>query len=795
MNNPKLALIALTFILMGFSVFGQRTVENIPEKFLSPKDLYADQSVWERFITKDGERAFNTPWLVISDRDNNITYKKPSLKSKQKTKMNFGDYGYVTDVSSDGEWIKVVDAALSGNKIRKKYNDYGWVQKEKMLLWTSCIVSPTSYITRKGFLVNRTDHLIPGEAKENALVFKGPKSFDVRGKSEFYSLYFVLKKEGNRILLGKEQRILSRRFINQQLVGWVDATKVLEWNSGIAIEPNFTINGFRERNENKCKRLIGYSQRNAAIQHSENGIIERSKILWDEDPCFVKNNGLISKTNPRRFKGGVLRFPYLNTSNKVETGNYIRSGVIGDIGRRGLIELRDHEREPKIGGVDNLNNKAKNFDIFFIIEGSEFMNNHKDNIIQGISSFVYSIKENRKIGDLKIGFCIYRDKAEEVHYKMIEIVPLTNDHKYALKALRKIEFNNWRERDEYSVFYYGLKEGLTRAKFKKKGTTNIIISIGKFADYRVDNYRRKLASDKRTEETYLNVDEILDDFESLNIHFYSIQQEDVGSKASIYFAKQARNFLIEYSKRLYNKEYGHSNNEPPYINTISGQPQRLKVSNSSYPGFLELPGRGNIISKEFFEKTIKDIFQESLNFPNSDNLICGFGKLNNKEVKREENLKLYSDIYFPKEIVGSSYSPISYVKFMSRVDLRNYMRLLQEITKAEDKPYDEKKKALRNSLIQISKRFINEEAYNITVNELFNHILGAEEAGLWFFENESTFKISEIVDLSDLETDRFINRIMKKENRLYSIYNNPRYEFKYHTGDAVYYWIPFEDLF
>lgn len=386
MTRPKFLCVIIPLLLIAFSLVSQRVVKNIPQKFLSPKDIFDpdNKTPYLKYLYEEDDVAFNTPWLVISDRDNNKTYNQASMDSGVKTTMNFGDYGYVTEVSKDGEWIRVVDAFLSGNEIKKKIKDYGWVRKEKMLLWTSGIVSPFTKIGRKVFLVNKIEAIEPGKMDEMVSVFNDPISVETKRKIDLFKFYFVYKKEDNRLLLAKKQSINNRRFIGNTLVGWVDATKAIEWNTRLAIEPNFTKKGFRERQKDKSKRLIGFGSRTAAEAHATIGAI--SNIWWDNDPSFVMNKDLMSESNPRRFKGEIFRFPYLGAEEKATKRNFIRSGVVHTINGTILPQRIDDrfeeiKRKDKKQGytdeqIDNFFSKEMKFytEVYFPkeIDGSRY---------------------------------------------------------------------------------------------------------------------------------------------------------------------------------------------------------------------------------------------------------------------------------------------------------------------------------------------------------------------------------------------------------------------------------------
>ena len=852
----------LLFVLSQSIAFAQGSVEARPAEFDSPKDYFFDKAKYLEYIEQNYEVKPNKAWLVISDRANNRTFKKPKEGAAQKDVMKFLDYGYVKEVSSDGKWINVIDAKVSGTKVIDEIKDYGWIKKEKMLLWQSGLVSPATQIHRKAFLLNKVNDIetIIKQKGEIAKVYDSPVKSGSLGKKELYQFYYVLKKENRRVLLSEEVEIKSKTHVKRHIIGWVREDKVTEWNTRIAVEPNFSIGGFNERKQNEELRLVGFENRTGAADHAEVGIIDDAQVYWDNDPIKIKSEQL-GKSNPRRFKGGVVRFPFLSTSetsvqSSANQKPYFRSGVIGHVnlsgdkaGRKTGQGAEDVLESFKKEFIKKIQAKAKNTNILLIVEASQFADAHKSKIVAAVESLVNKIKKQSD-KNIKIGLVLYRDFPERKYGKLSKVFEFSSDYNSILNSLRNAEFNNWEERDQYTALHYAIKSGIEDAGFSDE-QSNIVINIGMFGDYRGDTERRNSAK-ASGESTFIKTKELIQTLANVNAHYYSIQLDHLDNRASEWFKKHNRYFLIESSKIYYN-EYSSSDflkdtdfsKKGPEVGDLTNQEGLLRINRSAVPGFLFYPSSGKEIEGKKLSEVLLEAYTLSINhneklakvFTDIDvdgldiervleegnfskigagelseavilqlqRMIAemkssGFseGELDNVVIPK---LRLFTEVYFPKSIPDAQHPPISYILYMPEKDLEYYSELLGKCVIAEDLPYNEKRKALYGAMRGIIKQFAGdmkrEDIDKVSSEEFFAYLQGVKGEGLELTDVQE-FKIKDILDdrgMTDKEVDKFIERIKSKEELLYNIRRNPNYEFSYISGDIKYFWIPVEDAF
>ena len=79
--------------------------------------------------------------------------------------------------------------------------------------------------------------------------------------------------------------------------------------------------------------------------------------------------------------------------------------------------------------------KRHNYNIFFVVEGTESMAPYKDVIAQAIDEMYGSLNSVEKV---RIGAAIYRDVEEKKEGKLFEIQPLTTDGNEVLNFISKL---------------------------------------------------------------------------------------------------------------------------------------------------------------------------------------------------------------------------------------------------------------------------------------------------------------------------------------------------------------------
>ena len=837
MKTFKLLFI-LAFVVGSVSlVNGQKfnSVIGKPLKFDRPVD-HSNAEQAKRFQNAKDKRSKDKKWVVVSDRDNNPTYNKPDESSGEMTQVSFKDWFYV--VEEKEEWIHIVKARTSGTKITKLNKDYGWINKDKMLLWTSGLVDEKTRIHKKAFLLNKVEdieRILREDSKDFAKIYSGPTTNKIAEKKTIYEFYFVYKKENDRYLLGKESIVSSAR-IESVVVGWVTRDKAADWNTRIALEPNFDKNAFEERKDNTELRVIGFTDIGGSDGYARTGNIVGEKKAWDNDPIKIEPNKLAS-SDPKRFKGSVVRFPMLQ--------NYpqsFMSGAIGEIQTKSMQDVVNSVSEVNfsgiVEGVKESSASKDNYNVFFLIEGTRQLQQYKQPILNTLENLERSFSDDINI---KYGAAVFRDAPEEQVNKLFEIQPLVNSKEKVINFINQAEFDQWHDNDEWTSLYYSLNETLLKGNFSDNHT-NIIFLIGNNADYKYDIARKQAAITSK-DKTYVPVDVILDNLAKINAHLITIQCMNQGNRATARFPTMSRGFIVEASKRQH-KDYSSITEYFPGAQIVNPSMPDLDEGNSLSMdggpniGKLLKPSRNSEISQkdvqDFMIGTVTEIqefvdehwkkmasitFQgDALDLEQSSG---AWEPAIAREVYRliqkrkanksfdEEDLKkiidqkfhLYRQIYIAKNVKGAKNPALSYVMFMPQEDLKDYIRTLRQLAQANDGSPDQQREALFLTFTELLKKFTGnsnvsrKDVEKTSIDELRAVMQGIEGEGLNMQEGMA-FKIGNILNpknMSEEELGSLIQNVLAKLEGLEKINKlGDRYEFSYSTADNTYFWIPVE---
>lgn len=809
-----------------------------PVNFEKPIDLFENRGRLLELYKSDSRKSPDKAWMVICDRDNNPTYDKPG-GGKQLRTINFREYFYVTQ--EQGEWIKIAKGRANGLQLGAG-EDYGWVEKSKMLIWTNCLVSERTGIHEKTFLLNKAEdieNIIKLEKKEIVPLFTGPQTDNKADNLYIYKFFFVYKKENDRYLLGTEY-VTNSYNVHKTIIGWVPAKRCAEWNTRICVEPNFDKQAFEERKNNPKLRLIAYKDRGGARAQATSGVITENQIYFDQDPA--KGGVITAANNPYRYPGSVVRYPLLSSAET--SGDFFRTGVIGEItvketnGDLDVIATQDWAKVFEKYKVEN--KKFENYDLLFIIEGTDQMNEFKDAIMKGIEK---AVDKTADIKNVRVGAIIYRDPINSVgnrFCKVQKMIPASQVSEL-INFIKNEPFSSFGEQDPYTGMYYGINKALTETDLTEVHT-NIIFLIGNNADFRADNIRR-MAAEEQKDPALKESDELIDNLYRLDAHLYVLQCKNNDDKSSKYYAKQGHNLMIENSKMQYNnyadlkRHYPNMAMEEPFMADVESS-SNIELTKSAIPGILRKPIGVNALSAaqivdflgsctqksvEQLRQTNEDLTSLIEKGQNINSVAAGsFGagilpiikdliKKSGISAQDAKNLgdykyQLYAEVFVPKQVRKATYKTSSYVLFMPSQDLSEYIGVLEKfINGVGDGDYYTKRRNLFDAMLDLVKRFSGnpnlpkEQGEKLSINQFLALIQGVKDEGLELVDQDQDFLLRDITSetsMSNEKLDMFINRIIDKTEKLKKAYRQGKqYEFAYSTGEEVYFWIPVEDSF
>lgn len=822
-------------LLLPLSVFSQektrkfKKVLGMPILFEEPLG-YNDLGDQESYINKRGKRL-KSPWIVFSDRENNSVYDKPN-GTKLNFKLGFKDMFNVVDEKNG--WIHLIKVSKKQRKLKLNNDrvdifDYGWVEKSKMILWTRGLLDPRTRIHQKAFLLNQASglkKLLKGK-KEFVKIYTGPDNSITIGEKNIYEFYFIYKKDKHRVLLGKESKF-STITIDNVLVGWLDNGRIEEWNTRVALEPNFKEEAFNERKNNPNLRLVGYNGDFGANFHAKQGRVYDSQKFWDNDPILIPRSQLDKETG-RRFLGTVIRFPLFS-----KTGNIIRTGVIGNInagtlqGQMDTISEIDYSSIQK--DIEKMKISSRKTNVLFVIEGREELEDIKFSILETINKMMDEENGN----NYSFSIAIYRDSYEEDKNNMFINLPFTSSQSKIEEFLNSQIFGSAYDNEDYTVIYYNLKQAILQAGFNKENT-NIALVVGMGGDFS-SSFKRRIAA-KKTNDIYLiKSNEVTSLLTAFNINLSFFQPINGGTEPYRKFIEQAQNLILETSKEQYGIYRNIENFLPdwnvpnPEFNTDITNNKEIKINGGSNYNYIiwplinnkytqsqatniiiELMNNIQLESNKFYTE-LSDVFINGKSYKNSAgslsppmakflNQQCN---LSNETIQKLllEKYQLYTEIFLPDKIKGAKYQTTSFVLFMPKKELEDYVDQLKTLADASDLDYDKQRIELYNTLVALLNQYTGfdwskKQLKKVTLNDLRRKMNGLKDEGI-DFEGLDNFHLTDIKDerkMSDDKIEEFGSKVLGKLKRLNNILSQGgKYEFSRTSTskENVYFWIPLE---
>ena len=839
-NNILLFILFFCWSNIIFAQKFNRSLE-LPLAFSKPVDNPA------YYLSPIKPVVASTPWIVICDRsepDLTQTFSKPDPNSQKMKNIEWLESYYVVDEEKD--WVRLV-------KGRRKQGlefydgtvqDFGWIMKKNVLLWNSSLRDSRTGIHLKAFLLNKAKELkdiLKLKNKDVANIYKGPETTTTIGEKQIYEFYFVLKKENNRYLLCKNET--TGEAMTDEIVGWVEERRATDWNTRISFEPNFDQNAFKERSSNKALMCMGFADQQSANKYVETGTIDNESVIWDNDPIRLSADQL-AKENPRRFKGAVVRFPMLTNNDKSFT-----SGVIGDIVTKNAQVQQGKISEISYSSMVNTNQKVEtgrnNYNVLFLIEGTNGLATYNAAIIESMKKLKIEMND---VPNLKFGAAIYRDVPEAKSNKLLEIKRLTSNMDDVISFVQNAEFGRWHDNDDYTALNYCLQQSLLETGLDKSHT-NIICVLGSYADF-IQNKVRRTDAETENSQQLVKREKIESLLANVNAHLLFIQVKAEDSDASEKFARQARSFILEAAKLQYDE---YKNVKTMIPNLVFGNPDiadidegnDIRIQNGPNIGRLIKPDVGKTLSKDKVQQVIVETLVEIKKYneetmhkmsrmiedgesigevsagafaPAMAKLLYTYLKdkktnaYSEEDVKKlvDDKYKLYQQVYLPKKAKGSRYDAMSYVLFMPKSDLEDYVRQLKGLKRALSETNDVRRETLYNFLLSLLERYTGNKSNSKDANKLSTQDLREIMQGLkkeggkgglmnLTIPGQEDFNIGDVKDkrkLTDEQVLNFVRKISDKANQIDDILEKGEdYEFSYKSSKNRYYWIPLEITF
>ncbi|MCH8903501.1 MAG: VWA domain-containing protein [Bacteroidetes bacterium] len=788
----------LTILLFsGFSI-GNNLLPNkvldIPKKYKVPTASLSLVDV------SNIDRSPGNIWLVYSDRKYNVTYSGSSGTVKFKT-IGFLESFYVVE-ETDKLLHIIKDSRLDRGILSTSAVDYGWIEKQHMLLWERSLVTEQGNIDRKAMILNTLETLKGEEINENnkdlVKFCYDPNLKNKTGKeSRVYEIFYIYKINGSSVLLGNVSRTTTSEVLKKSIWGWVPRNRITFWDHRIALEPNWEIAAVNER-KSKNRQAMFFTDKESATKYKQGIMPNANKIFWSSDSYDNRNIG------------DWRRFPLLKNDNGI-----LRTGVMGEIASsKGSIATDDFAAIQR--KYNELRKNKRNINIVFVVDGTHSMQPYFKPISNAISSSMKKLALEDNPNTFRFGAVVYRDYAEG--NRKIEIKELTDQYSKIAHFLSNVTAEDYQDRDIPEAVFYGLKTALSSLQLSEN-ETNIIILVGDAGNHRRDDITRVTQS------------EIVRLLVRKNCSLLAFQVHH-GSDASYDdFPSQIKNLMMATANDLYPKykEIAPNIERPKFY---MSSPTTLLLRNTTFLAKLVFTKKGEIIKPFKLVSEISDIvlltndhtdmildvmknFIEegedigtsleegnysstefaSLLLPTVSYYLSELGIPEEQiDIISNKNYQLYIPGYTAYQLDGHEHPMFKHVLFFGIKDLGDLIRGIENLLDARTR--GEQRQKMKEAWIEILKKHVGgiaaaqiEEMTIEQINELVYGLPGTSKL--------LKIKLGDITDqavVSDAQFYEYYTHIKERHYQLDRIYTAAgSYEYSFRSNDIIYFWIP-QDL-
>ncbi|KPA14615.1 conserved hypothetical protein, secreted [Candidatus Magnetomorum sp. HK-1] len=505
-----------------------------PFVYKKPSELWGKKS-YEKLITD---------WFVFSDRDNLQLYDSPEEK-KGVQSVNFLDKFRVLNLTQTHIEVESMDKKIKG-----------WGPIKAFIILTHAYKTENA-ITHKAVLINKIGS-IKGDI--NAVKpFRAPFSnANTTEESirilEFANIYSYYPNEQNArfVLLGKGPYFLPHTGLKDSsieniMLGWVPASRVLTWDTREALQPNPQRKNpiYYFKNENDLQSYYNVHAEDNMYPTCEN-VPSCKRSNRDDKELLVIRPDYEDKIDRKEWPKKLFRYAILRSNNDIS--NPFEIGVTS-----ATLDERVFKRNIS-EAIETQRKKLENRDVVFLIDATMSMGPYfvlVGEIVKDImDQFNQKKRQQNEVGELRFGVALYRDylnksKCFEINNKygyLTANVLKTKRYLETIKPLRSYE-----KPDDPAYYPEAVFQGLINTVDQmnwQKGSRRLIIHIGD-----VGNNSRGLDN--------INEQGIAKQLAENDISYCAIQmigqsQNEEHSDAQSLFCMQTRSIIKETAKNVLN---------------------------------------------------------------------------------------------------------------------------------------------------------------------------------------------------------------------------------------------------
>ena len=682
MKKYFLFTICLFFIFsISHSAWAQHSVMKTPGKYLMPMD-----NASEGFPGKNKEGDL---WIVFSDRPDNAIYTDKACKTSSGKKMAFMEPMYVIEEAADAiKIISLKDADFRGNLAEGAESRSGWVTKDNMLLWKTCLKTRDVNLPEFKDGIFNKKAMVLNILSGNQKVIRAPEYYsnprcqpsDSINSALVYQINYVYKETPTAYLLAEVPQILDVKRDAALVKGWVLKTQTTAWNHRLAYEVNWDAKAVAERKAKGQKAKI-YTTKAAT-----------GATIYTEPSNYYYKRDI----------GEVDRFPVLDVYNGVS-----KVGVIGDLRSESGETLSSEEFAKMKHVIDSMSGALRNVNVIFVIDGTSSMVPYSRAIQTAIRETMRDLLKSTN--NYRFGALIYRDASEGNANTINYTRDLSSNYNGVTSLLSRYmtpTFNRCNNDPEEAVFY-GIKKAVERFD-PPAGESNFVILIGDCGNHNRTQFtdcNGKVSNDA----TYVPEDDLVNLLvkKNVNLFAYQVHHQVASDVRAAYdaFRTQVKSIM---EKTVMKRVEGNGDIKQGNILTTQDRIVQIKPE-FGIPGYFEMAPDGGSLHQQILQKDIQDglaMIDEKVNHEldgiseylngkikpeNAKELASFIAKLEKQNISKDKldivfqkNGQVYNTGYAERFVNGIKNPMFQDVLLMSREDLFSIKRSLERLIPTDE---------------------------------------------------------------------------------------------------------------
>jgi hypothetical protein len=534
-------------------------------------------------IHDDGKNT-SLPWIVFSDRDENYTTTAPGGSLVMK-KIKFMEPFYVSEAKNGYlKLIKYQAGIVQGRKLtnKKASQSYGWISKDKVLLWQSAYVNPQSGYAEKAITIvsGQSPLATPAtfyDKTDSLYVFNSPELEHKKTKVALHQLLYIFKKspDGKTVLVGSDDQLVPDSAA-YSIYGWLPADAVHNWGDRLYIG---SAKGYDA--DDSVAAII-----NQSLRPNGSSIANFTfDPLIDDDQPLLRSLPVLSLA-PN--SSGTVQLA-LATDVYDKSNNSIINIKGGHLSYKEYLAIRKNIRK---------------INVVFVVDGGSSMRNYFSGLTSTIQSFENVFNNYNKGHQINYGAVVYRSQSN-CSTGGVEQQPFNTDYRKIVSFLDKqaaVTANCTAAANSQPVFE-GIRTSLTMFN-KHKNETNLVVLIGSTGNSDYDSSSiTDLSRDVAAVDARILAIQVYSDYNPIYNDFV-IQSRKLVSESASLLADRKKNRMVIGEGLSNTQQFNVSLSDS--ISFYLDYPK-----NSLVQGAVIFPPKGVVKTNQAMETSLKRLMMET----------------------------------------------------------------------------------------------------------------------------------------------------------------------------------------